>query len=151
MPTKAEWIEKLKDGVKRGDSPAIGEAAMVLMMGPKLTYRALYEIAREVQPNLELGQWDEWMAEQDERESQDEPEPKKEPPGQVWLTNAPQAYDYGCCTTVGEVKDPSGKVWRRIVVSDAYRFENYQRPRYGSGLYQAYREGSPDAKERGLS
>ena len=51
----------------------------------------------------------------------------------LWYTNAPEEYDYSYVETVREVSP----TWRLVRVSDQMRFENFQRPRYGSGLYVA--------------
>lgn len=52
----------------------------------------------------------------------------------IWYTNAPESYDYSYVETIGTLK--VGKTeWRKIKVTDDYRFENFQTPRYNSGLY----------------
>jgi hypothetical protein len=63
-----------------------------------------------------------------------------------WWTNAPEAYDYDYVETIGRGTDRYGKPWRMILVTDLERFRNFQVPRYGSGLKQAYQFGSEDAK-----
>ena len=63
------------------------------------------------------------------------------------FTNAPESYDYWYVKTVDTVKDRFGKDWRLIEVSDSYRFENFQIPRYGSGLRQAFTAKDKDSLE----
>lgn len=46
-------------------------------------------------------------------------------------TNAPKDYDYPYVETVAHI----GNGWRKIKVTDIYLFENYQKPRYASGMY----------------
>ena len=77
-----------------------------------------------------------------------------------YFTNAPEAYDYWYVKTVKPTvvasNDPkqgpkTGRAcWRLIEVSDQERFDFYQLPRYGSGLYQAYEPGSEQANYLGL-
>lgn len=61
----------------------------------------------------------------------------------LYFTNAPEAYDYGYCETVGMLHGMDG--WRLIRVSDEDRFFTFQVPRYMSGLYQAVAPYSDDA------
>lgn len=75
----------------------------------------------------------------------------------LWWTNAPTNYDYWYVATVfnalsAEPVDLSNRGvppydrhaptilgWRLIEVTDADRFERYQRPRYASGRHIAFR------------
>jgi len=51
-----------------------------------------------------------------------------------WVTTAPESLDYGYTHTVGEV-ELHGKTMRVVAVTDPWRFEQFQRPRYASGFY----------------
>lgn len=56
------------------------------------------------------------------------------------FTTAPEAYDYWYTHTVAsgiEGRDRDGE-WRLVAFTDAMRFENFQSPRYGSGLYPVF-------------
>jgi len=59
-------------------------------------------------------------------------------------TNAPECYDYWYVKTLKTLVDKDGKDWRLLEVSDESRFENFQRPRYGSGLKQSFTEEDAD-------
>ena len=51
-----------------------------------------------------------------------------------WVTTAPESLDYGYTHTVGQV-ELHGTTMRVLVVTDPWRFEKFQRPRYASGFY----------------
>jgi hypothetical protein len=51
----------------------------------------------------------------------------------LYWTNAPEEYDYSYVETVRFL--PEGSSWRLIRATDHERFQGFQRPRYGSGLY----------------
>ena len=51
------------------------------------------------------------------------------------VTNAPKNYDYSYMTEVGTITLTNGKEYRILKSGDQYRCENFQIPRYGSGLY----------------
>lgn len=65
------------------------------------------------------------------------------PESVLYFTNAPEAYDYDYCTTVGMVCGMGD--WRVVLVTDPKRFREYQIPRYQSGLYSAHAPGSTNA------
>lgn len=53
----------------------------------------------------------------------------------VIYTNAPRVYDYSYMEEIST--EMIGVVlWRCLKVHDEFRYEFYQKPRYGSGLYQ---------------
>lgn len=54
----------------------------------------------------------------------------------VWTT-APESYDYSYMTTV-DTYTAHGASWRLVQTEDVMRLENFQIPRYGSGLYPAH-------------
>jgi hypothetical protein len=62
------------------------------------------------------------------------------------ITNAPEAYDYSYVSTVAQVTDKQDREWRLVHVSDEMRWENYQTPRYSSGLYQAFKLDNTDSE-----
>lgn len=66
-------------------------------------------------------------------------------PETYFLTNAEEAYDYDYVRTLFVVQSKHGKDYRVIAVRDEYRFQNFQLPRYGSGLRQAHALDSEDA------
>ena len=51
-----------------------------------------------------------------------------------WVTTAPESMDYEYTHTVGEV-ELNGATMRVLAVTDPWRFEKFQRPRYASGSY----------------
>lgn len=71
-----------------------------------------------------------------------------------WITSAPDDYDYSYTKTVqeiGAVKGERGK-WRVVESNDTEgRFENYQLPRYQSGMHATYPANGPDAKRMGIT
>lgn len=73
-----------------------------------------------------------------------------------FFTNAPESYDYNYVETIRFVQGDNpqgigGSNWRLIEVTDLSRFNNFQRPRYGSGLYQVHTLDSDEAKRLRLS
>ena len=75
----------------------------------------------------------------------------------IRYTDAPEAYDYWYVRTL-EMRTlkprapfvPKGKTWRKIEVQDLNRFNNFQVPRYDSGLHFTSEEPPPgwDKAER---
>src|SRR5690606_14349483 len=63
-----------------------------------------------------------------------------------YLTNAEESYDYHYVKTLFTMTCKKDKAYRVIQVSDRYRFENFQVPRYQSGLRQAHAINSEEAK-----
>lgn len=62
-------------------------------------------------------------------------------------TNAPVDYDYSYMVEIGELRlhgNPD-TVFRILFTEDEYRAENYQIPRYESGLYTAWVDRLPKA------
>lgn len=53
----------------------------------------------------------------------------------IVVTNAPREYDYYYMKEVGEIHLTNGKRYRILRSEDQYRTENFQIPRYGSGMY----------------
>ena len=51
------------------------------------------------------------------------------------VTNAPKDYDYGYMSEVGTMTLTNGSEYRILKTEDTFRCENFQIPRYGSGLY----------------
>lgn len=75
-------------------------------------------------------------------------------PPNLWWTAAPEDYDYNYVDTV-ERDVPGGtaakgKLYRLIQVNDPEAFEQFQRPRYSSGLYGSFPAHSAEAEYLGL-
>lgn len=60
----------------------------------------------------------------------------------IRFTNAPEAYDYSYVETihpeVAWLNVGNARAIRAVRVTDEYRWENFQAPRYGSGLYLSW-------------
>lgn len=57
----------------------------------------------------------------------------------IVYTNAPEAYDYSYMVEIHR-EDVRNSTWRTLEVHDEWRFENFQLPRYHSGLYSVIRD-----------
>jgi len=71
-----------------------------------------------------------------------------------WITSAPDDYDYSYTKTVQEIGAVTGErgKWRVVESNDTEgRFENYQLPRYQSGMHATYPANGPDAKRMGIT
>ena len=62
------------------------------------------------------------------------------------FTNAPECYDYSYVSTIRALADG----WRMIEVTDPERFNRFQIPRYGSGLFATVSVDSSEAEALGL-
>lgn len=56
----------------------------------------------------------------------------------IVYTTAPQDYDYGYMEEIGTHVATTGTEFRVLIAHDEWRCENFQIPRYRSGLYPAY-------------
>lgn len=71
-------------------------------------------------------------------------------PALVGYTTAPEGYDHDYVKTVETFTIVGGRKdlnWRKIEVYDLDRFQNYQLPRYSSGLY-GFQENDPREEQR---
>lgn len=64
----------------------------------------------------------------------------------MYVTTAPESYDYWYVKTDKILGKYKGKEVRQISHNDEMRFEGFQRPRYSSGLYFCWPIDGEEAK-----